>query len=148
MAEEEKKELHPVKALVEGIISLVFAIECIALPIVEAVLGGSYKTVINNNPTCTSETNPTSHPCTADELQGLKIGFMAGLIACAVCGLIVLVVALILGLKAAKYGKEAASEGGKAKVGRILGTVGWIMSVVLLVAVVGCGILGLVLLLG
>ena len=71
---------------------------------------------------------------------------MGGVIACLVCGLILLIAALILGLKAAKYGKEAASEGGKAKTGRILGTIGWIVSVVLLVGVVGCGILGIVLL--
>jgi hypothetical protein len=146
MAEEEKKELHPVKALVEGIISLVFAIECIALPIVEAVFGISYKALSTNNATCTSNANPTAHTCTAEELATLKATFMGGVIACLVCGLILLIAALILGLKAAKYGKEAASEGGKAKTGRILGTIGWIVSVVLLVGVVGCGILGIVLL--
>jgi hypothetical protein len=147
MAEEiaaEKKELHPVKALIEGIISLAVSLECLVFPIISLVFTLSYQAAKNGNAVCSSN-GGTGHTCSSDELLVLKTGLITIDVVFLILGVAFLVTSLVLGLKAAKYGKEAASEGGKAKVGRILGTVGWIVSLVCLVFVLGASILGFIL---
>jgi len=127
---------HPVKALVEGIVSIVLAAQCIALPIVCATLSASYTLAKDGEALCpNSEAGTTTaggHVCSKEELVALATGYKVVDITILVFAVIILGAAILLGIFAHKYAVEAGNVG-KAKAGNITGMIGLILGAVLLV---------------
>jgi len=137
---------HPVKALVEGIISTVLAAEGLALPIVCGVFSLSYSLAKNGEAVCVDSAVMTSttagHKCSTEELANLAIVFRASFIALLVIGIFVLGAAIILGIFAHKNAVEAGNVG-KAKAGNITGIIGLILGAVLLVLTIVFAMVGI-----
>jgi len=137
---------HPIKALVEGIVSTVLAVQCIAFPIVCAVFTASYTLAKNGEAICpdngTGTTTMGGHVCSEEELATLAAGFKIADIIMLVFAVIILGVAILLGIFAHKYA-VAAGNVGKAKAGNITGMIGLILGAVLLVLTLIFAIVGI-----
>ena len=137
---------HPVKALVEGIVSIVLAVQCVALPIVCVVLTASYTMAKNGEAICPDSgagtTTAGGHTCSKEELVALATGFKAADIAMLIFAIIILGAAIFLGIFAHKHAVEAGNVG-KAKAGNITGMIGLILGAVLLVLTIIFAIVGI-----
>lgn len=142
MAEEQ----HPIKALVEGIVSTVLAMNGIAFPICCAAFSASYTLAKNGEAVCPASGNGTTttngQVCTEEQLSNLVAGFRGADIAILIAAIIVLGAAIILGIFAHKYA-VAAGNVGKAKAGNITGMIGLILGAVLLVMTIIFAIVGI-----
>jgi hypothetical protein len=137
---------HPVKALVEGVISTVFSVESLAFPIVCGAFTATYTLAKNKEAVCTdtgtSAASTTAHVCTEEELATLASGFKISFITLLIVGIIVLGAAIILGIFAHKYAVEAGNVG-KAKAGNVTGMIGLILGAVVLVLTIVLAIVGI-----
>lgn len=138
---------HPVKALVEGVISTVLAVEGLALPIVCGVFTLSYNMAKNGGAVCTDSSSgavstTSGHQCSSEELAKLAIGFRASFITMLVVGIFLLGAAILLGIFAHKNAVEAGNVG-KAKAGNITGMIGLILGAILLVLTIIFSLVGI-----
>jgi hypothetical protein len=140
---------HPVKALVEGIVSTVLSVESIAFPIVCGVFTLTYNLAKNGESVCADTTSSsvatssvTTHKCSSEELATLAIGYRAMFITLLVAAIIILGAAIILGVFAHKNALGAGNVG-KAKAGNITGMIGLILGAVLLVLTIVFALVGI-----
>jgi len=132
-------EQHPIKALVEGIISLVLLVEGVAFPGWMTLVYSNALAAQQGKSVCLSGSG-ASMACTESQLAGLLASSRVGISLLLVFGLFYFGASILLGALARKYA-IGAGKLGKAKVGFILGGVGFIGSIALLAILLILGIL-------
>jgi hypothetical protein len=132
-------EQHPVKALVEGIISLFLLVEGFSFPLYSIFV---YQNAVNGRAgkaACPSASGALE-ACTEEGLKNLLFASRITLASILVVGLFYFGASILLGALSRKYALGAGKVG-KAKVGYILGTVGFVSSIATLAVLLTLGIL-------
>lgn len=132
-------EHHPVKALVEGIISLVLLLEGVTFPCWMYLIYANYLSAQRGESVCLSGSGAKT-ACSSSQLTDLLTSSRVSISALLVFGLFYFGASILLGALARKYALGAGKIG-KARIGFIFGSVGFIGSIALLAVLLLFGIL-------